>query len=38
MYLIFKPSPEKRKSIKSDWNEVVPQATGAGMSSDKGKA
>ncbi|PIF62640.1 conjugative transposon protein TraM [Flavobacterium sp. 11] len=38
MYLIFKPSSEKKEIEKIGLNEVVPQATGAGMPADKGKA
>ncbi|WP_281638164.1 conjugative transposon protein TraM [Flavobacterium marginilacus] len=38
MYLIFKPSSEKKEIDKIGLNEVVPQATGAGMPEDKGKA
>ena len=38
MYLIFKPSSEKKEIDKIGLNEVVPQATGAGMPADKGKA
>ncbi|PKB18510.1 conjugative transposon protein TraM [Flavobacterium sp. 5] len=38
MYLIFKPSSEKKEIEKIGLNEVVPQATGAGMPDDKGKA
>ncbi|TDE53299.1 conjugative transposon protein TraM [Flavobacterium sp. GT3P67] len=38
MYLIFKPSSEKKEIDKIGMNEVVPQATGAGMPADKGKA
>jgi conjugative transposon TraM protein len=38
MYLIFKPSSDKKEIEKIGLNEVVPQATGAGMTDDKGKA
>lgn len=38
MYLIFKPSSEKKEIEKIGLNEVVPQATDAGMPDDKGKA
>jgi conjugative transposon TraM protein len=38
MYLIFKPSSEKKEIEKIGLNEVVPQATGVGMPDDKGKA
>lgn len=38
MYLIFKPSSEKKEIDKIGLNDVVPQATGAGMPADKGKA
>jgi conjugative transposon TraM protein len=38
MYLIFKPSSEKKEIDKIGLNDVVPQATGAGMPDDKGKA
>jgi conjugative transposon TraM protein len=38
MYLIFKPSFEKKEIEKIGLNDVVPQATGAGMPDDKGKA
>ncbi|MFV8367785.1 MULTISPECIES: conjugative transposon protein TraM [unclassified Flavobacterium] len=38
MYLIFKPSSEKKEIEKIGLNDVVPQATGAGMPDDKGKA
>lgn len=38
MYLIFKPSSDKKEIEKIGLNEVVPQATGAGMPDDKGKA
>jgi conjugative transposon TraM protein len=38
MYLIFKPSSEKKEIEKIGLNEVVPQATGTGMPDDKGKA
>ena len=38
MYMIFKPSSEKKEIDKIGLNEVVPQATGAGMPADKGKA
>jgi conjugative transposon TraM protein len=38
MYLIFKPSSDKKEIEKIGLNEVVPQATGAGMLDDKGKA
>ena len=38
MYLIFKPSSEKKEVDKIGLNDVVPQATGTGMPDDKGKA
>jgi conjugative transposon TraM protein len=38
MYLIFKPSSEKKEIDKIGLNEVVPQATEEGMPTDKGKA
>jgi conjugative transposon TraM protein len=38
MYLIFKTSSEKKEIDKIGLNEVVPQATDAGMPADKGKA
>ena len=38
MYLIFKPSSEKKEVKKIGLNDVVPQATDAGMPDDKGKA
>jgi conjugative transposon TraM protein len=38
MYLIFKPSSEKKEMEKIGLNEVVPQATDIGMPADKGKA
>lgn len=38
MYLIFKPSSEKKEVEKIGLNDVVPQATGTGMPDDKGKA
>jgi conjugative transposon TraM protein len=38
MYLIFKPSSEEKEIEKIGLNDVVPQATGAGMPEDKGKA
>jgi conjugative transposon TraM protein len=38
MYLIFKPSSEKKEMDKIGLNEVVPQATDIGMPADKGKA
>ncbi|MEM0576924.1 conjugative transposon protein TraM [Flavobacterium polysaccharolyticum] len=38
MYLIFKPSSEKKEIDKIGLNDVVPQATGGGMPDDKGKA
>jgi conjugative transposon TraM protein len=38
IYLIFKPSSEKKEMEKIGLNEVVPQATDAGMPDDKGKA
>lgn len=38
MYLIFKPSSEKKEIEKIGLNDVVPQATDAGMPDDKGKA
>jgi conjugative transposon TraM protein len=38
MYLIFKPSTDKTEIEKAGLNDVVPEATGAGMPADKGKA
>ena len=38
MYLIFKPSTDKKEIENSGLNDAVPQATGAGMPADKGKA
>ncbi|MBL7867183.1 MAG: conjugative transposon protein TraM [Flavobacterium lindanitolerans] len=38
MYLIFKPSPDKKELENIGLNDAVPQATGAGMPEDKGKA
>jgi conjugative transposon TraM protein len=38
MYLIFKPSSEKKEVEKIGLNDAVPQATDAGMPDDKGKA
>ncbi|MDQ6532132.1 conjugative transposon protein TraM [Flavobacterium sp. LHD-85] len=38
MYLIFKPSQDKILIEKAGLNDAVPQATGAGMPEDKGKA
>ena len=38
MYLIFKPSEDKKEIEKIGLNDAVPQATGAGMPADKGKA
>ncbi|MGJ1265504.1 conjugative transposon protein TraM [Sphingobacterium spiritivorum] len=38
MYLIFKPSEDKKEIENIGLNDAVPQATGAGMPSDKGKA
>lgn len=38
MYLIFKPSADKKKVEKIGLNEAVPQATDAGLQSDKQKA
>lgn len=38
MYLIFKPSSEKKEIDKVGLNEDVPQATDLGMPADKGKA
>ncbi|WP_430611644.1 conjugative transposon protein TraM [Flavobacterium sp. JP2137] len=38
MYLIFKPSTEKNEIENIGLNDAVPQATGAGMPADKGKA
>lgn len=38
MYLIFKPSTDKKEIEKIGLNDAVPQATGAGMPADKGKA
>ncbi|MGO1672212.1 MAG: conjugative transposon protein TraM [Sphingobacterium sp.] len=38
MYLIFKPSEDKKVIENVGLNDAVPQATGAGMPADKGKA
>ncbi|MDX3913927.1 MAG: conjugative transposon protein TraM [Pseudosphingobacterium sp.] len=38
MYLIFKPSPDKNKVEDIGLNDAVPQATDAGLQSDKQKA
>ena len=38
MYLIFKPSSDKQKVEDIGLNDVVPQATDAGLQSDKQKA
>lgn len=38
MYLIFKPSEDKKELENIGLNDAVPQATGAGMPDDKGKA
>ncbi|MGJ1419593.1 conjugative transposon protein TraM [Sphingobacterium spiritivorum] len=38
MYLIFKPSKDKKAVENIGLNDAVPQATGAGMPADKGKA
>src|SRR5690606_24018334 len=38
MYLIFKPSSDKNKIEDIGLNDAVPQATDAGMQSDKQKA
>ncbi|MDV3616185.1 conjugative transposon protein TraM [Elizabethkingia anophelis] len=38
MYLIFKPSTDKKKAVDIGLNDAVPQATDAGMQSDKQKA
>lgn len=38
MYLIFKPSEDKKAIENIGLNDAVPQATGAGMPEDKGKA
>lgn len=38
MYLIFKPSEDKKEIEKIGLNDAVPQATGAGLPADKGKA
>ncbi|MGV0833714.1 MULTISPECIES: conjugative transposon protein TraM [Bacteroidota] len=38
MYLIFKPSEDKKEIENIGLNDDVPQATGAGMPADKGKA
>lgn len=38
MYLIFKPSTDKKETENIGLNDAVPQATGAGMPADKGKA
>ncbi len=38
MYLIFKPSEDKRAVENIGLNDAVPQATGAGMPDDKSKA
>ena len=38
MYLIFKPSEDKKELENIGLNDAVPQATEAGMPDDKGKA
>ncbi|TCR03375.1 MULTISPECIES: conjugative transposon protein TraM [Sphingobacterium] len=38
MYLIFKPSEDKKAIESVGLNDAVPEATGAGMPADKGKA
>ena len=38
MYLIFKPSEDKKDIGNIGLNDTIPQATGAGMPADKGKA
>lgn len=38
MYLIFKPSEDKKEIENIGLNDAVPQATGAGMPADKSKA
>lgn len=38
MYLIFKPSKDKKEVENIGLNDAVPQATGAGMPDSKGKA
>jgi conjugative transposon TraM protein len=38
MYLIFKPSEDKKAIENIGLNDAVPEATGAGMPADKGKA
>lgn len=38
IYLIFVPSSDKKNEDQTGLNEVVPQATEAGMQADKGKA
>ena len=38
MYLIFKPSEDKKEIENIGLNDAVPQATGAGMPDNKGKA
>tara|TARA_R110002072_G_scaffold185498_3_gene342386 strand:+ start:62 stop:856 length:795 start_codon:yes stop_codon:yes gene_type:complete len=38
MYLIFKPSADKKEIENIGLNDAVPEATGAGMPADKGKA
>src|SRR5699024_10157408 len=38
MYLIVKPSADKKEIENIGLNDAVPQATGAGMHADKGKA
>ena len=38
MYLIFKPSEDKKAIESIGLNDAVPEATGAGMPADKGKA
>lgn len=38
MYLIFKPSSDKKEIENVGLNDVVPQASGAGMPTDKSKA
>lgn len=38
MYLIFKPSSDKKEEINIGLNDAVPEATGSGMQADKQKA
>ena len=38
MYLIFKPSEDKKTIENVGLNDAVPEATGTGMPADKGKA